>query len=113
MTRSNFADAPSPREVRPPYRLWVIKLRSQHAMGNSCAIHAMLSLLDWHLFEAERPRFCPGFTHQTQPSSLGESRMNDLRIGFGGIDYLDRLPPLLDGTVKPEGISLRIVSFTE
>jgi 4,5-dihydroxyphthalate decarboxylase len=39
--------------------------------------------------------------------------MNDLPVTYGGIDYLDRLPPLLDGTVKPAGISLRIVPFTE
>jgi 4,5-dihydroxyphthalate decarboxylase len=39
--------------------------------------------------------------------------MNDLLVTYGGIDYLDRLPPLLDGTVKPSGISLRIVPFTE
>ena len=39
--------------------------------------------------------------------------MNDLPITYGGIDYLDRLPPLLDGTVKPAGISLRVVPFTE
>ena len=39
--------------------------------------------------------------------------MNDLPLTYGGIDYLDRLPPLLDGTVKPAGISLRIVPFIE
>ena len=39
--------------------------------------------------------------------------MDDLPITYGGIDYLDRLPPLLDGTVKPAGISLRVVPFTE
>jgi len=39
--------------------------------------------------------------------------MNDLPVTYGGIDYLDRLPPLLDGTVKPAAISLRIVPFTE
>jgi hypothetical protein len=39
--------------------------------------------------------------------------MNDLSLTYGGIDYLDRLPPLLDGTVKPAGISLRIVPFID
>ena len=33
--------------------------------------------------------------------------MNDLPLTYGGIDYLDRLPPLLNGTVKPAGISLQ------
>jgi 4,5-dihydroxyphthalate decarboxylase len=32
---------------------------------------------------------------------------------YAGIDYLDRTRPLLDGTAKPEGISLKIVPFTE
>jgi 4,5-dihydroxyphthalate decarboxylase len=39
--------------------------------------------------------------------------MNDLPITYGEIDYLDRLPPLLNGTVKPAGISLRIVPFID
>jgi 4,5-dihydroxyphthalate decarboxylase len=39
--------------------------------------------------------------------------MNDLPITYAGIDYLDRLPPLMDGTVKPAGISLRVVTFSE
>jgi hypothetical protein len=39
--------------------------------------------------------------------------MNDLPITYGEIDYLDRLPPLLNGTVKPAGISLRLVPFID
>lgn len=39
--------------------------------------------------------------------------MNDLPITYAGIDYLDRTRPLLDGAVKPEGISLKIVPFEE
>lgn len=35
--------------------------------------------------------------------------MNDLAITYTGIDYLDRTRPLLDGMVKPAGISLRFV----
>src|SRR5690348_7285730 len=30
-----------------------------------------------------------------------------------GVDYLDRLSPLLNGTVKPAGISLRLVPFID
>jgi 4,5-dihydroxyphthalate decarboxylase len=37
--------------------------------------------------------------------------MSDLLITYAGIDYLDRTRPLLDGGVKPEGISLKIVPF--
>jgi len=37
--------------------------------------------------------------------------MSDLPIIYAGIDYIDRTRPLLDGEVKPEGISLKIVPF--
>ena len=35
--------------------------------------------------------------------------MNDLPITYAGFDYLDRTRPLLDGTVKPAGVSLRYI----
>ncbi len=37
--------------------------------------------------------------------------MSDLPITYAGIEYFDRTRPLLDGEVKPEGISLKFVPF--
>src|SRR5919202_2616224 len=35
--------------------------------------------------------------------------MADLDVTYAGIDYLDRTRPLVDGTVKPEGVTLRFL----
>ena len=39
--------------------------------------------------------------------------MSDMPITYAGIDYFDRTRPLLDGEVKPESISLKIVAFVQ
>src|SRR5688500_1386342 len=41
----------------------------------------------------------------------GLGAMNELVVTYAGTDYLDRMRPLVDGTVRPAGIALRWIVF--